>query len=213
MYGVDFFDKVTQHIQQLVERRDSDGSSLEIGIGALTSPIMADGIPELVDFVGDELGVDWIQFRPNLIGFDNGELHIDHNDHIARQLQQAESTEHKVKIIRSRDRYEADLDALSFDRYHAAHFLLTVAVDGTSWLGTECKEDRRWSLGNVYRSPDLETFLTSEERTALIDGTNSTNYPNIGARTRCTLMSNFIQGLADSGELPDTSEVEHQFLL
>jgi len=194
-----------------LQRRNEAGSNLEIGIGGLTGAIMAPGIPNLVAFAENELCVDWVQFRPNIL-FDNGTSRVEHNDFIDRQLAIVEAQERGIRIIRSSRRYTTTKEDVSFDKYHAAHFMLTVAVDGTSWIGTECKEDRRFSAGNVYAHESFEDFLLSEERQRGIE-TSSNGYPHIDAMTRCILTSSFIQELVNGRPVPKINGVEHAFLV
>jgi hypothetical protein len=69
------------------------------------------------------------------------------------------------------------------------------------------------ALGNVYEQ-GFENFLRSRRRLDLINATDSKEYPNIGAMTRMTLMSDFIERLkSGETEIPNISGVEHIHLL
>ena len=150
-----------RHIEALRKQIDREGSALKIGISVLTFRDVNQRLGEIADAVSSA-GAHWIYFHPMCTGWNDANLvQLDQSGVLATIQNYRETRDNNFEVFVCPSRYE-DKD-ISFDGYHAAHFLLVIGADGKNYLGAEVKYQDRFVLADVagnWRSD----FLHQEER-------------------------------------------------
>ena len=186
-------------IAALRKEIDTQGSSLQIGISALTSK---DRVPRLVELAEKvrSAGAHWIYYHPMCTGWGTGNLtQLDQAGVFETIDRHRQNRAHSFRVFLSPARY-ADTD-LTFSRYHAAHFLLVIGADGKNYLGAEVKYQPAFALADVaadWRSD----FLRRPERVEKINSIDSRTYSALSSRHRGALYNDYLEKLDQGREIP-----------
>ena len=183
---------IFQRLQALRRRIDAGVSPLRIGVSALTSTARLGRLRGLVQAAA-AAGVHWLYFHPRCRHWDQGRPQPEEQsgvlDEIAR-LREEFSAHLEIEV--STQRYQ-DFP-LSFDGYHAAHFMLVVGADRKNYLGAEVKYHPDFAIADLGRDPG-DGFLREPERLRRIASQNSARYRALGSRHRGVLYNDFIERL------------------
>lgn len=181
-----------ERIERLRKRIDAGESSLKIGISALTSRERAHVLPEIAEAVRSA-GAHWIYFHPMCVGWGDGNLQQLNQDGVLDVIgRYRKGLANGFGAFVSPSRY-GDAD-ISFDGYHAAHFLLVIGADGRNYLGAEVKYQKRFAIADVA-DKWWSDFLTVPERRRRIESIGSGTYSALGSRHRGVLYNDFIEKL------------------
>lgn len=191
-------------IERLRRRIDQEGSSLLIGVSALTSDRIVGQLSGLTEKVRSS-GAHWLYFHPlcrkwgigRPVLADQGRV----QDEIAR-LQRNRYDGFQVYVFL--DRYENT--PIRFCGYHAAHFLLVIGADGLNYLGPEVKYQPPHVIADL-KNGWSEDFFCLESRRQRISEVSSEDYPALGSRHRGVLYNHFIDGLL-RGETKERTDFE-----
>lgn len=181
-----------RRIEALRNRIDRAGSGLQIGISVLTSRTLNQRIGEVSDAVR-RAGAHWIYYHPKCTGWKDARLEpfdqagvLDTIDHYR------ETTGNHFNVFVCPSRY--DDSNLSFDGYHAAHFLMVIGADGKNYLGAEVKYQDRFVLADVAGQWQSD-FVHQAERLRKIAAMNSAAYSALKSRHRGVLYNDYIEKL------------------
>lgn len=156
------FDRAIDFLKEVVRRRNTAGSRLEISYKLLLHPGNAHEIYDAAVKARD-IGVDYVHMRPaaceNILG--GADFRFDFPiDSINRQMEKAftlETDKFKVYGIRHKFSPSMNLDR-RFSRCLAAPLLINLGADGEIYLCVDQKGKKAFSLGGHY--PDPEEILT-----------------------------------------------------
>jgi len=187
---------VLRKIEGLRRRVDLRPSPLKIGVSALTTADRAPRLPELGEAVRSA-GAHWIYYHPLCTGWNTGDLRqMDQEGVLETVNGYRERNRNGFGIFICPERYQGE--PLTFNAYHAAHFLLVIGADGINYLGAEVKYQRRYALADVAGGW-REDFLHQPERLHRIRSINSRTYTALRSRHRGVLYNDLIERLSRSG--------------
>ncbi|MBC8450029.1 MAG: radical SAM protein [Chloroflexi bacterium] len=181
-----------KRIEALRSRIDREGSSLQIGVSALTSRENADGLGAVTREAASA-GAHWIYFHPMCIRWDAGSpTRVDQTDVLAKIEERRNGQPDGFEVFAFDERY-ADR-AIEFNGYHAAHFLLVVGADAMNYLGAEVKYQPQHAIADLA-GQWYDGFLWQKQRLKRIQSVNSKTYPAIDSRHRGMLYNDLIEKL------------------
>jgi hypothetical protein len=185
-------DLTLDHIETLRSSIDKERSALQIGVSILTSKENVDGLP-LVGQKAMSAGAHWVYFHPMCTKWGTGSpARVSQEGVLARIQTFEESQPDRCGVFVCGDRY-VDTD-LTFNGYHAAHFLLVVGADGMNYLGAEVKYQPRHIIADLNGTWHND-LLWQSQRLDRIASVSSKTYPAIRSRHRGVLYNDFIEGL------------------
>lgn len=192
----DGIEPALRSIEALRALIDAEGSRLRIGVSALTSADRADMLGQIAERVRSA-GAHWMYFHPLCSRWGRGSPVLDAQDGVFQTLERLmASNTGEFGVYTFADRYR--LHYLSWDSYHASHFLLVVGADGKNYLGPEVKYQDDYviaDLGDGLR----DGFLWRRERLARVNSHRSRTYAPLQSRHRGILYNHFIEGLQVGG--------------
>jgi len=177
------------------------GSPLQIGISALTTK---DRVPRLLEIAESarSAGAHWIYYHPMCTGWSNGKLtQLDQSGVLDALASHRHNGTDGFSVFVSPARYAGT--ALTFSRYHAAHFLLVIGADGKNYLGAEVKYQPAFVLSDVAGNWRGD-FLRSPERVERINSFNSGAYSALLSRHRGVLYNDYMEKLIHKRETPSS---------
>ncbi len=178
-----------RRITALRERIDRDGSSLRIGVSALTSSSRVARLAELAASARDA-GAHWLYFHPLCSKWGQGAPELDDQDGVLQEIGRIAAAESNgFRVGACPERYTRG--QLRFAGYHAAHFLLVVGADGCNYLAPEVKYQDAHVIADLASRP--ADPLGAESRLARIRAVRSDEYPARGSRHRGILYSDWIE--------------------
>lgn len=187
---------VLRRIGRLRERIERTGSSLHLGVSALTNRERAGCLPAVVDAVRSA-GAHWIYFHPLCLGWGSGALEQADQAGVVQQILLLQKRRDDFAVSYCAERYESR--PLRYSEYCAAHLLMVVGADGVNYLGTEVKYLDDYALTDVTRDRG-RGFLWRAERLERIKRYNHRNYPSQGGRHRGLLYNHFVERLRQGRE-------------
>lgn len=193
-----------KRINVLRKRIEKEQSPLRIGVSALTSTENIKVLRNLCEKVKSS-GAHWIYFHPRCINWDAGTPNRMDQSGIIEEIE-ALSQENGFHAFAFPERYKND--PVTFDEYHAAHFLLVIGADGKNYLGAEVKYQPTYIIGDIINDYS-EDFLWRKERLERIQTWNSSIYPAIGSRHRGILYNNLIEKMMNG---IDSNNLHEEFL-
>lgn len=189
-----------RRIAALRDRIDRAGSGLQIGVSALTSE---ERVPMLCEVAerSREAGCHWIYFHPQCQEWSLGTPRRVSQEGVLGTLQDCVRRHvNGFRAFFSYDRYHET--PLSFEGYHAAHFLLVIGADGKNYLGAEVKYNLEHAIADL-KANGVGGFLRNELRLARIRDTRGVTYPAIRSRHRGVLYNDLIERMKQGRETLD----------
>ena len=179
-----------RRIEKLKKKVLAKGSSLSIGVSALTNKENSAVLDEVAQ-ISRESGADWIYFLPTCTKDISGAAQI-----IEQQTVLERISECSMKFNDDFDVYFLDdrygSEEINFNSYHSAHFILVMGADGKNYVGTEAKYQNQyalWDLKNNWK----DDFIWDTERLKMISSLSSKNYLPKGSKNRGILYNNLIE--------------------
>lgn len=195
---------ILRKIEGLRERAEKTGSSLHIGVSALTTKERNASLDDLITAVKGA-GAHWIYLHPFCLGWGTGALEQTDQSEV-RQGLEALRRRHQngFDVQYCAERY-THTEPLFYESYYASHLLMVLGADGVNYLGTEVKYQPEYALVNL-REQLAEDFLWHPARQARIQDIGHRNYPPQGGRHRALLYNDLIQRLHDGKETLESGE-------
>ena len=185
--------KRIEDLRSLVER---EGSSLQIGVSALTHHDNATVLGDVAQ-QASHAGAHWIYFHPMCVRWDVGAPErVDQSGVLAKIKECQKEQSDAFRVFTFPDRYFER--KIEFSGYHAAHFLLVIGADGMNYLGAEVKYHPQYIIADLTNNW-RDDFLWNAERLNKIKSVDSRTYPAIASRHRGIMYSQIIQKLMDKG--------------
>lgn len=179
-----------RRIEKLKKKVLAKGSSLSIGVSALTNKENSAVLDEVAQ-ISRESGADWIYFLPTCTKDISGAARI-----IEQQTVLERISECSMKFNDDFDVYFLDdrygSEEINFNSYHSAHFILVMGADGINYVGTEAKYQDQyalWDLKNNWK----DDFIWDTERLDMISSLSSKNYLPKGSKNRGVLYNTLIE--------------------
>lgn len=182
-----------RRIKALRTEIERQNSQLQIGVSALTSGGRTRILGTIIDAV-QSAGADWIYFHPICRNWGSGRPSQVDQTGVQKSVQAHEqgASPRDFQVFIFGNRYGGA--ELTFDGYHAAHFLLVVGADGLNYLGAEVKYQPQHVIADLAGGWH-DDFLWQPRRLQLINSVKSHLYPALGSRHRGVLYNGFIEDL------------------
>ena len=211
--GARSFEVVLENIRLLVRRKRELGSATTVGIGFLTSN---ETEPDIYSFaaLGQELGVDYAQYRPLLRRM--GEEEIDYSskrildemlraqDEFSNDVYRVVCSEHKYRRI------EAGKTDRPYKKCYGQHFAAVVAADQKMYVCCHMRGVEKYAIGDLS-SQSLEEIWNSEKRQKIADTIDFKDCPPL---CRCDSFNEILWDLKDGGrdlkDAPTKKEWQHK---
>jgi GTP 3',8-cyclase len=192
-----------KRIETLRSRIEREGSSLQIGVSALTSHENVAALNIVARAVASA-GAHWVYFHPTCTKWELGTPVLMDQQGVLEQTtacRRAQTDGFRAFVFS--ERYTSG--EIEFEGYHTSHFLLVVGADGMNYLGAEVKYQPAHIIADVA-GDWRDDFLWQSERLERIRAVNSRTFPAIGSRHRGILYNNLIEQMRQTDALPVTQD-------
>ena len=169
-HGVKSWDKLLDNIRTLVRVKKENNYECTIGMGYLTN---GDNDGRLKGFakLGSELGVDYTQYRPMLVGWGTENCHYKSEDTtgIIREAQDEYErddysvvwTEHKYEMI------DANTLGRDYSVCHGESFTTVIAADKKMYVCCHMRGIEKYAIGDLTKNTVEEIWNSHQRRDAL----------------------------------------------
>lgn len=179
-----------RRIEKLKKKVLAKGSSLSIGVSALTNKENSAVLDEVAQ-ISRESGADWIYFLPTCTKDISGAARIIEQQTVLERISECSMKfNDDFNVYFLDDRYGSE--EINFNSYHSAHFILVMGADGINYVGTEAKYQDQyalWDLKNNWK----DDFIWDTERLDMISSLSSKNYLPKGSKNRGVLYNTLIE--------------------
>lgn len=200
--GLNTVQETLARLVDLRERRDREGSGLEIGVSLLTSRARAPFFAAVAEAVVASGAADWLYFHPFCRDWSERPVQEDQETVLESIDALLPGLDGRIEVQVARDRYGDR--PLHFSSFHAAHFLLQVGADGMNYLAPEAKYRPDSALLPLDERID-DDFLRNPARLERIRSIHSGNYAVIGTRHRGSVFSDTLENLLQGGNTREFS--------
>ena len=179
-----------RRIEKLKKKVLAKGSSLSIGVSALTNKENSSVLDEVAR-ISKESGVDWIYFHPVCTRDISGAAQIIEQQTVLERIKEC-----SVKFNDDFNVYFLDgrygSEKINFNSYHSAHFIFVMGADGKNYVATEAKYQDQyalWDLKNNWK----DDFIWDTERLNMISSFSSEKFLPQGSKNRGVLYNTLIE--------------------
>jgi MoaA/NifB/PqqE/SkfB family radical SAM enzyme len=184
-----------RRIERLRRRIEKTGSKLQIGTSMLTAAADRENLGRVAAEVR-AAGAHWIYFHPSCVLAPTG-LRIQENQERILGSMDACRREQPdgFAVHYLAERFSSE--AVCFQGYHAAHFILVVGADGANYLSSETKYQPRFRIASAEEYADDE-FMWKPRRLEKIAAVRSEDYLGARSRNRGVLYNHVLEKAAHS---------------
>jgi MoaA/NifB/PqqE/SkfB family radical SAM enzyme len=183
-------DSTLRHIERLRQRIEKTGSKLQIGTSMLTAAADRESLGRVAAEVR-AAGAHWIYFHPTCVLTPTGLRKRQSQDRVLDAMEAFRREQPEgFDVHYLADRFSSE--AVRFQGFHAAHFILVVGADGANYLSSETKYQPRFRIASITKYGD-DKFLWKSPRLEKIAAVHSENYPHAGSRNRGVLYNHVLE--------------------
>ena len=151
------FKEVLHNISTLVKIKESMGSQVSIGAGYLTPGSMED--MEAFTIICQDLGVNYVQFRPLLIKYNQCDILYDESKSIESiQTLTDKYSSPEFNVLCSKHKYESITSNRAYGKCYGHHFTTAISADGKMYVCCHLKGIDKYALGDLNNSTIKEIW-------------------------------------------------------